>query len=67
MLEKAWAKVCGSYAKTIGGSEAEGLRALTGAPSEVIDHTSITAKELWDKIYPADKANFTMCCGVGGE
>ena len=54
--------MCGSYAKTIGGQESESLRALTGAPSTVIDHKELSVDDLWEKIFPADKANFTMCC-----
>ena len=27
-----------------------------------IEHASTDENELWNKIYPADKANFTMCC-----
>ena len=33
MIEKAWAKVKGSYARADGGFMDNGIRALTGAPS----------------------------------
>jgi len=32
ILEKAWAKVKGSYTNSEGGWMTEGMRALTGAP-----------------------------------
>lgn len=34
LLEKGWAKACGSFAKTIGGHTGEALKALTGGPTE---------------------------------
>lgn len=36
LLEKAWAKSCGTYARTFGGRESEALKFLTGAPCERI-------------------------------
>lgn len=42
LLEKGWAKICGSYAKSIAGNEYESLTALTGAPTLTIDHSSTT-------------------------
>jgi hypothetical protein len=47
LLEKAWAKACGSYARTIGGITEEGLRALTGAPVESILHSEIGLDQIW--------------------
>jgi len=32
ILEKAWSKVKGTYASSIGGYTSAGLKALTGAP-----------------------------------
>jgi len=37
---------------------------LTGAPCEQINHEELNAQELWAKIFPADKVNYTMCCSV---
>ena len=36
LLEKAWAKVFGSYDNVFGGNNDEGLTAISGAPSIVI-------------------------------
>lgn len=41
MLEKCWAKACGGYDQTIGGTLKEALRALTGAPTLVHNHNEI--------------------------
>lgn len=66
LLEKAWAKVSGSYSKTIGGYTSEGLQALTGAPTETIRHKSkqSTLSYLWNKIKTSDEANYVMCCST---
>lgn len=38
LLEKCWAKNFGSYRAIESGSSKEGFMALTGAPSEIINH-----------------------------
>ena len=38
ILEKAWAKINGSYDLTIGGDTSDAISCLTGAPSEFISH-----------------------------
>ena len=38
ILEKAWAKVNGSYDLTVGGQTYEAISCLTGAPSEFMSH-----------------------------
>ena len=50
MLEKAWAKLLGTYARVVEG-EAGFLRAhLTGIPYKSIDHMQISSyKEIWNK------------------
>lgn len=54
LLEKAWAKACGSYGQSIGGLTSEALLALTGAPVTNINHKEVDANVLWDQIYNAD-------------
>jgi len=46
ILEKAYAKMYGSYERIEGGNPAMALRDLTGAPYENLD--DCTAEELWD-------------------
>ena len=38
LLEKAWAKIYGSYQRIQAGTAGEALPALTGAPAEFIFH-----------------------------
>jgi calpain-15 len=38
LIEKAWAKVNGSYENTITGLPVDALRSLTGAPTEYMNH-----------------------------
>ncbi len=67
LLEKCWAKACGTYAKTIGGHASQALRALTGAPSEAYQHDSLSVDELWNLVKEADQKNYVMCTSVGSE
>lgn len=59
ILEKAWAKVSGSYENSIQGLCCESFRALTGAPVEYINHTYI--QEVWKKIFDAYHQGSTIC------
>jgi len=59
LLEKAWAKVCGSYENSIMGLCCESFRALTGAPVEYITHAYI--QEVWKSIMDAYNNGYTMC------
>ena len=54
LLEKAWAKANGTYAKTIGGFTGEALTALTGGPSTRYEHSDVTVDELWGHVYSSD-------------
>lgn len=38
LLEKAWAKANGGYGNIVAGLEPESLKALTGAPTEMLMH-----------------------------
>jgi len=55
MLEKAWAKLKGSYLNTAGGYLVNTIRTLTGVP--VFKHTAqnqTEANQLWQKLKQAD-------------
>ena len=55
LLEKAWAKMFGSYQRIEAGTTGEALPALTGAPSDFIYHAEFENKEtIWKKIRDAD-------------
>ena len=67
LVEKAWAKACGTYAKTIGGHCDEALYALTGAPTEKLVLEDMEVDELWDELSKADEKKYIMGCAVGSE
>jgi calpain-15 len=61
LLEKAWAKVFGSYQRIEGGQAGEALPALTGAPVTVLNHEEIpNIDKLWKIISYADRRNFVI-------
>ena len=45
LLEKAWAKVFGSYARIEGGFSAVALRGLTGTPAKGYIHDEMSNKD----------------------
>jgi len=63
ILEKAWAKACGNYEKTVIGYASEALRALTGAPVRFLDHEF--EEDIWQIILEADKLKHVVCCSAG--
>ena len=62
MLEKAWAKLHGSYERIESGFAENVLRDLTGAPSEVIETSD---EDLWERIKSADEKNWIMAASAG--
>ncbi len=67
LLEKAWAKVNGSYEGTITGLPSDALKALTGAPVEFYSHDFYSDEELWEMIKEADKKRFISLASSAGE
>ncbi|CAG9328628.1 unnamed protein product [Blepharisma stoltei] len=61
LLEKAWAKVLGSYERVESGNSVDAFRDLTGAPTQQykLDETS------WDKISEGTEKGFIMCAQAG--
>lgn len=66
VLEKAWAKIHGTYQRIDGGQAYTTLRDLTGAPSFEYIIEEEKDKGLWEKIINYDQANFIMCAGIDG-
>lgn len=64
MLEKALAKVIGSYEAIEGGKPYQAFFFLTGFPSDVIYHDSIESGDLWENIIQGAKANMPMVASV---
>jgi hypothetical protein len=68
LLEKAWAKVSGSYAKAIAGEPSEVFDAISNAYTETIPVTIKSNKDLlWTKINEGDDNGFLMTAGTSAE
>lgn len=67
LLEKAWAKICGSYAMTIAGLPSEALSCLTEAPTITYIHKKYSTDDMWEKIHDADKKNYIICTCTSGK
>ena len=62
LLEKAFAKLHGSYDNIIAGHTDQALTCLTGAPSVYYDHR--TTPDVVDKLYEGEKKNYIMCASA---
>jgi hypothetical protein len=61
ILEKGWAKLLGSYARTEGGFPEFALAHLVGSPAESFNHTSVANVDaFFETLLMADKKRFTM-------
>ncbi len=67
LLEKAFAKLHGSYEAIESGKPSQALSVLTGAPTKLYKHKS--TPNVVDFIEEGDWANFVMCAGsmVGSD
>uniref|UniRef100_A0A3B4ULQ0 Calpain-1 catalytic subunit-like n=1 Tax=Seriola dumerili TaxID=41447 RepID=A0A3B4ULQ0_SERDU len=63
LLEKAYAKVCGSYADMCAGTPAEAMMDFTGGVHMCIQ-LSDPPKNLWELMYRAGSSNSLMGCGT---
>lgn len=62
LLEKAWAKVHGSYERIEAGYAENALRDLTGAPTKVYTHDD---KQLWESMIHAKNNGFLLAASAG--
>ena len=62
IMEKAWAKLHGSYERIEAGFAENVMRDLTGAPTEVIE---IGEDRLWDSCNKADQSGWVMAASAG--
>ena len=68
ILEKAWAKINGCYAKIgCGGSPHEVFDVLTEAYSEQVSVSKSGANDLWNKMLESQKKGFVMTAGTSGD
>ena len=67
LLEKAWAKLNGSYAKAIGGEPHEIFQVITNAYSRKIRVKNTSENDLWEAFKEAMDNNFIMTAGTSGD
>ena len=61
-MEKAWAKLHGSYERIEAGHAHEVMRDLTGAPSYDVD---VDDEGLFEQLLVYDKKNYMMAASAG--
>jgi len=64
LLEKAYAKIHGSYYNIENGNAAAALSDLTGGPCFVGKVAELSDAEIWQEISLHDRLDHVMCCGV---
>ena len=64
LLEKAWAKINGNYARIIGGDPHEIYELLTNAYCEKILFSNENEDEIWKKYHNAQEKGFLMTAGT---
>jgi len=67
LLEKAWAKLHGSYARTESGLPAFAATHVLGVPSITVFHSEIEKDKFWAKILEADRRDFTLMASSVGK
>lgn len=65
LMEKAWAKVHGSYDRIVSGQAHLAMRDITGAPG--FEYIISEHEDLFDKIKDADGKNFCMAAGCDAK
>jgi len=68
LIEKAWAKVHGTFARVSGGLSGFACAHLTGVPSEKVMTAKVKDPDhLWKKLRASHKKNFSMMCSSVGK
>ena len=67
LLEKAWAKLNGNYARVIGGDPHEIFEVFTNAYCEKIKFKNTSKDKLWAAFENAQKKGFLMTAGTSGD
>jgi calpain-15 len=62
LLEKAWAKLHGSYERIESGYAEHVLRDLTGAATKVFSHDD---QDLWENMWDAQEKEFLIAASAG--
>lgn len=66
LMEKAWAKICGTYARSDGGFPGIAAEHVLGVTSDVIHHSYLqhNMNAIWAKFLEADRRKFVMMAGT---
>ena len=67
LLEKAWAKLNGCYARVIGGEAHEIFGMITNTYSEKIKIKRGQEQEMWNKLSEGEKKGYIMTAGTSGD
>ena len=67
LLEKAWAKLNGCYAKVIGGEAHEIFEVITNTYSEKIKIKKGLEQEIWNKLNEGEKKGYIITAGTSGD
>ena len=65
LLEKAWAKIHGSYERIEGGQAHHTMRDITGAPS--FEYEIEKTPDMFNKLVEAEQFNFIMTAGCDAD
>lgn len=60
LLEKAWAKLHGSFARVYGDYTTNAFQILTGLPAYSMFHGKNTTEDLWNRLQRSDSKNYCM-------
>ena len=66
LIEKAWAKLNGSYAMTIAGLPSEGLSCMTYAPTVTYIHQKYKNEQIWEILKESDDLDHIICTCTKG-
>ena len=66
LLEKAWAKLHGTYLRTQGGLPCFAANHIMGVPGKSVHNNSKTKEQFFDLLMRSDQRNFTMIAASQG-
>jgi len=65
LIEKAWAKLNGSYENIHYGHSWEVIRTFTGAPFEIIPHEELENEDtIWKRLKDAETQQYIVACNT---